>query len=810
MRDWTGAPEIQSVDDIQSRKTFTRIDYFLRDLSAGVHRIQGGQVPDGSGTLITDVKLSDIYLVLLGRSGGQVAHGGTGPSQNLRLASTTDPLKGLIYLGLADLAAFDETNTRLGMGTTAATAKVHIAVGAPSFVTTVRPQGDVAAAGWVNTTGGTPVATHVGGTTTATMGRGIEGGAFGSYICSATGVAPSTFAGWNVGFSARVLTGPPGFCALSVNMDSGGGSWFGIVNQPITTGGFQDFLFPVGTASATAAVFSNLRWALSFGASPGFGEIQVANLRLELPVAGGIAADTLQKWVAGSASGKLDFGDSGASTVDFQLSGNTPWFTSLGDGSSGLRTYTSASAMWVEAGTIGQSAMNLIFAGNRQATGVSARFNFASATFVSAVQVAQLGIGGPPRTSPSMALDVTGRSGFTPVVKNVAATVHNFDIGNATIVYLSATSVWTVGGFTNGTDGRVLRVVNTASASVIIPNEDTGSTAANRILTTNAVDTTFAPRDTLDFVYDGTASRWRMVRWASVQSDETINGRWTFNRPVMFDQASANDGQLTIQGDVATGPMMIFQDDAGNSLTIQAATVAGTTVLALPIMTANDTIVIRKASETLENKIMAKTTRLIANGQTDGVFFSDETASAKKFRMILANTTASAQCAFDLYTSASRVWRVSGDYDAKFTFAGVSAVASASGTTQGTLGFTSLTGLSASLGATTLASAVGGGLYRVPWYIKITTAGDAEPTDSLAPAVAWNDGTAQSRTLIPHNETQAVVLDGTLSLGTLNRAFSGSIIVSAAASSNISISTTLVNAGATNPVYTLAATVESI
>ena len=103
-----------------------RIDYFLRDLSRGIGRIQQGQVPDGSGTLITDVKLSDIYWVLLGRSGGQTGFGGTGPSQNARIASTTDATKGLIYLGTADLAAFDETNTRLGIGTVAATAKVHI------------------------------------------------------------------------------------------------------------------------------------------------------------------------------------------------------------------------------------------------------------------------------------------------------------------------------------------------------------------------------------------------------------------------------------------------------------------------------------------------------------------------------------------------------------------------------------------------------------------------------------------------------------------------------------------------------------
>ena len=202
---------------------------------------------------------------------------------------------------------------------------------------------------------------------------------------------------------------------------------------------------------------------------------------------------------------------------------------------------------------------------------------------------------------------------------------------------------------------------------------------------------------------------------------------------------------------------------------------------------------------------------MLANGQTDGVSFADESLTATQLRFILASATASAKNAIDFRTSASRVWRVSGDYDAKFMFAGVSSVASGSRNDPGhASGFTSLTGISASLGATTLASAVGGGLYRVPWYIKITTAGDAEPTDSLAPAVSWNDGTAQTKVLIPMNATAAADLDGTIRVSTLNAAFSGEIVVSAVASSNISISTTLVNTGATNPAYSLAATVESI
>ena len=83
-----------------------KIDYFLRDLSAAIRRVDNGERPSGGGgTLgITDhgelSGLSDDdhlqYLLLAGREGGQVAYGGTAATDTLNL----NPTSGASTIGL--------------------------------------------------------------------------------------------------------------------------------------------------------------------------------------------------------------------------------------------------------------------------------------------------------------------------------------------------------------------------------------------------------------------------------------------------------------------------------------------------------------------------------------------------------------------------------------------------------------------------------------------------------------------------------------------------------------------------------------
>lgn len=64
------------------------------------------------------------YLKLAGRSGGQVAYGGTGSGDDLTLHSTSHATKGTIFLGTG--SGYNQVNNRLGVGTTAPGATLDV------------------------------------------------------------------------------------------------------------------------------------------------------------------------------------------------------------------------------------------------------------------------------------------------------------------------------------------------------------------------------------------------------------------------------------------------------------------------------------------------------------------------------------------------------------------------------------------------------------------------------------------------------------------------------------------------------------
>lgn len=91
------------------------VDFTYNDagntISASV--IQSG-IDHGSVSGLSDDDHAQ-YALLAGRSGGQSLTGGTASSNDLTLSSTTNATKGKINLGSS--SAFDEANTRLGVGT---------------------------------------------------------------------------------------------------------------------------------------------------------------------------------------------------------------------------------------------------------------------------------------------------------------------------------------------------------------------------------------------------------------------------------------------------------------------------------------------------------------------------------------------------------------------------------------------------------------------------------------------------------------------------------------------------------------------
>lgn len=120
MRDYTGV-SYQSIEDPRTRKAIGAIDYFLKDLSRGLGRIQSGEVPDGSGSPI--LPPDGPFLYKPGIAGGQIAYGGVNAGDDLELHSGV-PRDGSIFFGAN--SALDEANTRLGVGTSSPQAVLHL------------------------------------------------------------------------------------------------------------------------------------------------------------------------------------------------------------------------------------------------------------------------------------------------------------------------------------------------------------------------------------------------------------------------------------------------------------------------------------------------------------------------------------------------------------------------------------------------------------------------------------------------------------------------------------------------------------
>ncbi len=111
----------------------------------------------------------------------------------------------------------------------------------------------------------------------------------------------------------------------------------------------------------------------------------------------------------------------------------------------------------------------------------------------------------------------TAAPAITPVASYTIAngsSNDNMDIGDATFIHLSGSnSNFDITGFQGGTNGKMIIVYNTGNGHMRIQDEDSGSTAANRIWTlqggSGVLQTT--SKGAVTFVYDGTVQRWIAV-----------------------------------------------------------------------------------------------------------------------------------------------------------------------------------------------------------------------------------------------------------------------------------------------------------
>ncbi len=94
---------------------------------------------------------------------------------------------------------------------------------------------------------------------------------------------------------------------------------------------------------------------------------------------------------------------------------------------------------------------------------------------------------------------------------STTGTTNNAAISTTSLIRLTGASTQTLTGIVAGTDGQILTIMNAASQSAILKNSNTGSTAANRILTGTGSDLTLPTNASITLVYDNSSNRWRVV-----------------------------------------------------------------------------------------------------------------------------------------------------------------------------------------------------------------------------------------------------------------------------------------------------------
>lgn len=100
---------------------------------------------------------------------------------------------------------------------------------------------------------------------------------------------------------------------------------------------------------------------------------------------------------------------------------------------------------------------------------------------------------------------------YTSASDNTSGTAVTLAAATTPVVSLTHASLVSVGGLPAGEAGQLVYVVNNTGVSINILDEDTGTTAANRIRTGTAISSTVQNHGTIILFYDSVESRWNII-----------------------------------------------------------------------------------------------------------------------------------------------------------------------------------------------------------------------------------------------------------------------------------------------------------
>lgn len=97
---------------------------------------------------------------------------------------------------------------------------------------------------------------------------------------------------------------------------------------------------------------------------------------------------------------------------------------------------------------------------------------------------------------------------FSPA--QITAAKNNYDPGEGALLRLSTDAPRNITGFSGGTDGRRLMIINVGAQNIVLTHQDAASLAANRILSQTGANVTMAGDAIQEIIYDAVTLRWRI------------------------------------------------------------------------------------------------------------------------------------------------------------------------------------------------------------------------------------------------------------------------------------------------------------
>jgi len=252
-----------------------------------------------------------------------------------------------------------------------------------------------------------------------------------------------------------------------------------------------------------------------------------------------------------------------------------------------------------------------------------------------------------------------------------------------------------------------------------------------------------------------------------------------------FASITLSGGAVVIDSSGFVDSIPLKDSGTGNVGSLSWAGIGSGDSISIPPGTG--TLLTANSTANVSSKTLLNNTNIRCN-TANGTTFQDNASTTKQMRFDLSGITAG--------QTRNQKWQ-----DTAGSVVSVGNAASASGV----LGTIALTGQTGSLAAQTMltGNASSAGLYRLSFYLKTTTAGSGG--DIVKVTASWNDGSAQTLDVPMLNATAIV---NNLDLGTLNAFVQGSVVLKAAASQNITFTTTVVKAG--SPAYLIDSRIEAL